>query len=433
MRLRFRISRKGVWLETGDPSQGVPPQGLRFLVLAALLLVFCAATAAFFVVLSENGLLVRYFDLNFAFLLTPLLAFNAVVLVGSVLKRLLPGGSGRLAGLLVKGAAFAFVLNAIFHNSLRIEQALVVVPELEEGVRQVFTTLRLATLNSLDTEAVLLVLGYTLTRLPPFPLSLGRVREDVLSACVSSAGLVLIAFVVKQGFSAFATYDPLRDVGTILFAGLLSVALGAALRPFGDAPNPILGGIFQWMGRSQLRNFTFGGFLATYFLVIRPVVFDTLVYALFFEWILVLAIAWRLYAGLRTSIGEAVANVPRPLPYEGWQRHRQRITHTHPEFLAYFTEIQTEFLEESIKHRLLVQVTTALWENGLRQWEVARMVRPLLDYRDAPLPYPRFPWEERWIKRRNRRNRQQLLDSTIALLERFAAEGQRFRLEEVTT
>lgn len=431
MRLRFRISRSGVWLKTDDPSRETRQQGLRFLTLAALLVAFFTVTAVFLIVFSDNGVLARSLGLDLAFLLTPLIAFNTVVLAGSALKRVLPEGGGRLAGLLVKGAAFAFVLHTLFQNTPRIEQALVAVPELEDAVRRVFTTLKLGTLPSLSIEAIILVVGITITRLPPIPLSLRRVREDILSACISSAGLVLIAFVVKQVFSDLSSYDPLKDVGNILFAGLLSVAGGVALRPFGDTPNPILGGIFQWTGRSQLRNFTFGGFLATYFLVIRPVVFDTLVYALF-EWILVLAIAWRLYAGLRSSIGQAAAMLPRPLPYEGWQRHRQRITQSNPEFLAYFSEIQTEFIEEGIKDRLLVQVATALWENGLRQWEIARMVSPLLDYRDAPLPFPRFPWEERWINRRNRRNRQQLLDRTIALLERFATQGQRFRFEEVT-
>ena len=430
MRLRLRISKGWVWLEDGDSSQDASTRGLRFWALAALLAVFFMVTAAVYVILAKNGLLVRHLGLDLAFLLAPLIAFNTVLLAGSIVRRLIPGEGGKLASLLVKGIAFAFVLYVLFHDISRIEIALVAVPELEDTAGRIFRTMKLGALGSLGVEAILLVAGITLIRLSLVPLRLRRVSEDILSACLSSAGVVLIAFVVREGFSAYSSsYGPLATIGTILLVSLVFVAIGAALRPFGDAPNPILAGLFQWMAHSQLRNFVFGGLLATYFLTIRPAVFDVLVYALIFEWILVLAVVWRLYAGLRSSIGQAMAMVPRPLPYEGWQRHRQRISQTYPEFLTYFREIQEKFLEEAIKDHLLVQVTGTLWENGLRQWEIARMVRPLLDYRDAPVPFPRFPWEERWINRRNRRNRQQVLNGTLELLERLVTEGQRFRLE----
>ena len=430
MRLRLRISKGWAWSEVGDSQQETSPRGLRFWALAALLAVFFISTAAVSVVFAKNGLLARHLGLDLAFLFAPLIAFNTVLLAGSIVRRLVPGDGGRLASLFVKGTAFAFVLYVLVHDLSRIETALAAAPELEDIAERAFGTLKLGVLSSLGVEAILLIVGITLIRLPSIPLKLRHVREDILAACLSSAGVVLIAFVVREVFSAYsAFYGPLATVGTILLVSLVFVAVGAALRPFGDTPNPILAGLCQWIARSQLRNFVFGGFLATYFLTIRPAVFDVLVYALIFEWILVLAVVWRLYAGLRGSIGQATAMAARPLPYEGWQRHRQRISQTNPEFLTYFREIQEKFLDEGIKDHLLVQVIGSLWENGLRQWEITRIVGPLLEYRDALVPFPRFPWEERWINRRNRRNRQQVLNGTLELLDRVVTEGQRFRVE----
>ena len=218
-------------------------------------------------------------------------------------------------------------------------------------------------------------------------------------------------------------------MGTTLLIGFIFVGVGIALRPFGEAPNPVLAGIGQWIGRSQIRNFTLGGFLASYFLVIRPALLDTFVYAMIFEWMVVVAITWQLYSGLRNNIGQAYLMMPRPLPQDRWQRHEQRISQTHPEFLPYFQEMQREFLEDGINDRLLIHVTTVLWENGLRQSQIAQIVYPLMHHRDRTIPVPALPWETRWVRRRNRRKRQQLLDEIMQVLNRAATEGRRLELE----
>ncbi|MCH7706713.1 MAG: hypothetical protein IIB33_06665, partial [Chloroflexi bacterium] len=240
------------------------------------------------------------------------------------------------------------------------------------------------------------------------PLAWRNLVTDILSAGLSVVGFVLIGLAVREGFVTYSSfYDSLSNVGTILFIGFIFVGAGVALRPFGEAPNPVLSGIGQWVGRSQVRNLTLGGFLASYFLVVRPALFDTFLYAMIFEWTLVVAIAWQLYSGLRNSIGQAYLMMPRPLPYDRWQRHEQTISQTHPEHLPYFGEIQREFLEEGIKDLLLIHVTTVLWDNGLNQSQIAQIVQPIMDYRDSPVPIPALPWEARWVKRRNLRKRQQ--------------------------
>lgn len=424
--LRFQISKRGLWIWTGDLSQVENPFGLTFSSLISPLLLFLLFSGAFYGVFHESGLLRRFTDVDLTFLLYPLLTFNVIVLTGSILRRFIPAEPGRLAGLLVKGAGYAYLLYLLFNQAARILEALRA--EAEIALRTDRFVLYVDRLEHLDTFAILLVLGIMIARVPP--LAWRHLAADILSAGLSLAGFVLIGLAVREGFVSYSSfYDSLSDVGTILLIGFAIAGAGIAMRPFGEAPNPVLSGIGQWVGRSQIRNFTLGGFLASYFLVIRPALFDTFLYAMIFEWTMVVAIAWQLYSGLRSSIGQAYLMMPRPLPYDRWQRHEQTISQTHPEYLPYFGEIQREFLEESINDRLLIHVTTVLWENGLRQTQIAQIVRPLMHYRDNPIPIPALPWESQWVRKRNRKKRQQLLDSTMETLNRVATEGRRLQLE----
>ena len=425
-RLRFQISRRGFWIDVGETSQGDPLFGLAFRALLGPLVLFLIFSGVIYGVLSGNGLLSRFTDIDLSFLLTPLLTVNGIVLAGSILNRFLPSEAGRLVGLLVKGSGYAYILFVLFHQAAGVLGALRAEPEI--ALRTDRAIPYVARLDLLDTFAILFVVGVIIASMPP--IAWRHLAADIMSAGLSMVGFVLIGLSVREGFAVYASfYASLSVVGTILLIGFIFVGAGIAMRPFGEAPNPVLSGIGQWVGRSQIRNFTLGGFLASYFLVVRPALFDTFVYAMIFEWMLVVAIAWQLYSGLRNSIGQAYLMMPRPLPQDRWQRHEQRITQTHPEFLPYFEEIQREFLEDGIKDRLLIHVTTVLWENGLRQSQIAQIVHPLVHYRDGTIPIPALPWETQWGRRRNRRKRQQLLDTIMQVLNRAATEGRQLQLE----
>jgi hypothetical protein len=410
----------------GEPSQGKPPWGLPFSALLGPLFIFLLFSGAIYGLLSEVGLLRRFTDIDLTFLLYPLLTYCAIEMLGSILRLSIPADGRRLARLLVNGAGYAYLVYVLFHHAARVLEALQAEPVIAQSTDWLIPYV--GRLELLDTFAILFVVGVIIARVPPFPRR--KLTTDILSAGLSIAGFVLMGLAIREGFAVYASfYASLSDVGTILLIALIFVGAGIALRPFGEAPNPILAGIGQWVGRSQLRNFTLGGLLASYSLVVRPALFDTFTYAMILEWLLVVAIAWQLFSVLRKSIGEAYLMMPRPLPQDRWQRHEQRITQTHPEFLAYFTDIQREFLEESIKDRLLIHSAIVLWENGLKQPQIAQIVHPLLHHRDDPVPSPALPWEAQWVSRRNRRERQQILDTTMQLLSRVATEGSRIQLE----
>src|SRR3990172_5407700 len=90
LRLRPRISKIGFWIEVGEPSQGRTPWGLPFNMLLGPLVTFLVSSGAFYGLLSESGLLRRFTDVDLTFLLYPLLTFNGVMLLGSILRRFIP-------------------------------------------------------------------------------------------------------------------------------------------------------------------------------------------------------------------------------------------------------------------------------------------------------------------------------------------------------
>ena len=371
MKPRLRISRKEIWIEVGEPPQEEPHNRLRFSTLLVLAVLFLVISSLLVVLFVDGGMIARFAGVDLSFLLVPLLISNGLVLVGNTVRRVLPGELGRITGVLMKGTGYAVAGYVLFHEAATILSAL----ETETALPSERLFTYVDRLGLFDTFAILFVVGVILARL-------------------SIAGFVLMGIAVREGFSIYTSfYSPLAKVGTILLVSFIFVGVGIALRPFGEAPNSILAGVGQWTGRSQLRNFTFGGFLATYFLVIRPALFNTFVYALLFEWILVVAVAWRIFAGLRGSIGQAYLLKPQPLPREVWQRHEQRISQTHPEFFPYLQEIQREFLEEGIKDGFLIHVVTLLGETDLRHGQLADIVHPLLHYRDSPVPVPALPRE----------------------------------------
>ena len=123
-RLRFQITRRGLWIWIGDLSKVEYALGLTYSSLIGPLALFLLFSVAFYGVFSESGLLRSFTDIDLVFLLYPLLTVNGIVLAGSILRRFIPAEAGRLAGLLVKGTGYAYLLYLLFHQAASILEAL---------------------------------------------------------------------------------------------------------------------------------------------------------------------------------------------------------------------------------------------------------------------------------------------------------------------
>ncbi len=114
--------------------------------------------------------------------------------------------------------------------------------------------------------------------------------------------------------------------GSVAGAGFFSIAITQMGLQFSGGSNSVVADAIRWMAESKTRSFMPGAAIAIYALLIRPIIYDTLVLAAVLEWLAMLAAIvgaiLRMRSRLQTDINVVETGAA---PTVDWSRHQQHL------------------------------------------------------------------------------------------------------------
>lgn len=389
-------------MEENQESQGSKArQAVRPLLFAA------AASGAAVFLLSSGGFVHSRLGLDLSFLIVAFVGYYAFRLASRLCYIFLPSYHGPAAQYVFSGLAFSF----FFYHLLGRAMSFTRLPGLEES--EWF----FATLSTTTGYVVLFIAGCVLSRLA------GVFHELPLGRRLYPAGNALGQFVVGlsmwQFFACFSDlWHPMSRIGQVLFAGMLAVSL-STLGAYGErARNIFVTDASRWLKQAPHAKFCLGALIACYIIFVRPAIVGVFYYAPLVEWGLVCALAWRLFEGVKSGFGRDGAVVFQNVE---WRRHMQQVRNRQDADFTYRSRIQRGFVDDGVRDPLLRCLASLMDENRLTAAETDRILHPLMEYQDVRAPWFACRWGRRRVERRNRRNRQCVLDEVMGDLKGVAS------------
>jgi hypothetical protein len=387
---------------------------LRWLLLVALTVV----------IFSPPGVLNRLLGLDLWSIGIVLIVFASILLVGTLLRRFTVPSLGTLVG----GGGFAYLVYSL------VALLPYTVDRLSPALQWLWANLPARyfafLLKPAALEGALIALGASVIKAGTERLPLARPVR--LGPLIRAAGVLVVGYALFRFCDRYTyIWEPLRELGWVFLGGFIGIAL-RELALYGErATHPLLSGLSRWVAGSLLRALLLGGFLVSYVRLVRPLMYEGVLYAPFIEWGLLLLVVGGVYAGARREIDRIYSEQLRELDWRVWRRHLQQVTVSRDREFSYASLIQRAFVEEGVKDGLIVYLAGVLTRNQVPEARIAQLLHPLVQYRDRDIPWLAFGWERRRVARKNREERERLLEGLLKTLE--GTSPQVLQREEVNT
>ena len=190
-----------------------------------------------------------------------------------------------------------------------------------------------------------LAMGLALT----MPKALGTpfLRYQPLLAAVGHSVAACLAWIVGASLSELSRGYTLA--GTIVAAGMFSLALTQLAGYTTTSSNLILAEGGRWLSESKVRGFTLGASVALYGLLMHPALHAVMWFAALYEYLAVLALMMFMLLLIRKRVWlEADApHVPPPV-WPGWSHHEQRLETKADPRSALMRDLRYRFLEYGV-------------------------------------------------------------------------------------
>lgn len=362
----------------------------------------CAIVTALF---APIGVIYQHADLSF--LVAPFVLYFTLRLLARLSSIYLPAYTlfyhAEAAAAICSGLAFALFCFLFLNNAELLTNI--------GGLNRIEGFL--TDLSATAGYVVLFILGLTASRLGD--IYRGTYWGKPLYPPANALGQILAGISIWQFLAAFSgAWSPLNETGLVIFAGMMAVAIANAGHYGESSKNPFIADAANWLVRSPTLEFFIGAFIAVYILFIRPFIVDIFRYAAFVEWGIVLLIGWRLFSGIKNGIRTRCAV---EVQETDWQKHVQLISNLQGADFPQLRELQELFIEDSNRDALLIYLTLLLYTNKVSPEETTRILHPMINYRDAKVPWFAFGWEQRRVVKKNEQNRRLILGEIMANLK----------------
>ncbi len=373
-------------------------RSLIFTVIACGLAIF---------LLSSNGPVSGSVGLNLSFLIAAFVGYYIFRLFSRLSKIFLPPYYGTAAAYVFNGLAFSFFLYHLLGKAMLFTR----IPALE-GLGWLFSTLSSAT-----SYVILFISGCVLSKLAGLFSELAWGWH--IYPLGNALGQFLVGLSLWQVLAAFSDFwAPANQFGLIPFAGMLAVAI-ANIGVYGERmKNPFITDASRWLRQSPSIKFILGALIAAYIIFIRPAIVDVFSYAPLIEWVLVCIAAWRLFRGIKSGLK---THCSVELQEADWRKHVQQIADRPGLDFIRLGDIQQRFVSQGDRDSLLIYLVLLLNDNGLPVAEINQILHPLINHQDAKMPWFAFGWEQRRILRRNKKERQRILEEIMENLKAIAS------------
>jgi hypothetical protein len=232
--------------------------------------------------------------------------------------------------------------------------------------------------RSLAFNAILVGAALAAGRIPGLflePLSEEKYRPAILAASYALAG-----FGAWRGLQAFAIPEPvLAQTGIILFIlggawALTHLAVYAQRREWGG----IFSGLIHWLVNTRSLFLLIVAATAAYAVIIRPGFIGSSTYSVLLEWIVIITFGIIILGVARFRIGRLFTS-DEDVPAAIWPRHRQQVTErADPEFTR-LRNLGRQFVSDGDSALLVRYLISLLAQNGVREPDIAGILRPLIE------------------------------------------------------
>lgn len=388
-----------------ETLQESPKSGIGQAIRSLLFAVIACGVVIF--LLSPSGPISSSLGLNLSFLIAAFVGYYIFRLFSRLSSIFLVSYYGPAAAYIFNGLAFSF----FFYHLLGKAMLLTRIPALE-GLGWLFSAL-----SSTTGYVILFISGCVLSKLAGLFSELSWGRQVYPPG--NALGQFLIGLSLWQVLAAFSdSWAPMNQIGLVLFAGMLAVAI-ANVGTYGERlKNPFITDASRWLRQSPHVKFILGALIVAYIIFIRPAIVGVFRYAPLIEWILVCLAAWRLFKGIKSGLQ---THCSVELQEADWRKHVQQIADRQGLDFIHLGDIQQRFVSQGDRDSLLIYLVLLLNDNGLPVTETNRILHPLINHQDAKMPWFAFGWEQRRILRRNEKGRQRILEEIMENLKAIAS------------
>ena len=242
----------------------------------------------------------------------------------------------------------------------------------------------LAHLFEARTMLTAFVFALVLTLGLPNPLwSPARWRLRPMLACLGFAAAGCLGWIASVQLSGLGHGYTL--VGAIVGIGLLTLGLSQLAAYLIDFEDTAVSGPAGWLRKSPQRAFWIGAAIASYGMLLRPLIYETLWFAEVYEWLVILALALlamlKVRSGLKTFVVTSEAVAPT---WNRWNRHRQEFEDRPDPRQELVSRWRQRFVEQGEWAGLWTYFMSLLYRNNWSPESVQSVIRPLRESVAAP-------------------------------------------------
>ena len=244
---------------------------------------------------------------------------------------------------------------------------------------------RLTEIQQLSLHTALLSVGLTL--LLTEASAIRGWSNGVGSTFASATAWLYFGGIAWWGMGELGETIPVvAGLGVVIFATAVSQSLAAGATHSVDSDNVLVAGVSRWATQSRTQALNVGILVGIYAAFLRPLIFDALNYAALWEWLLGVSIVIGLAALTGGQINKLRHTAGRERQLQEWRTHELTAQARPHEIMEKLVESQRAFVDMGIKEELLVYVIGFLIDNRVPQARIIEMIRPIVNYSDAPVP-----------------------------------------------
>jgi hypothetical protein len=367
------------------------------------LLIYClgmllACGVAFFV-FSSSGFLFKYARLDLSFLLPPLIVLIVFIFASALFKLLADNIGAKLISIGVKYLGICAAIYLVFNRALLFSRFSFLSHHLDI----------LQTTSTLSLIAVLLIVGIGGIR--HAELFDYKYKQISLIPLIQSFSLIIIGAAIWRAFNQYSSFWTGSGVLSWAFlTGFWAVSLTYLLRYATAADSLLIADVCKWLTKSPASIFIIGVCTALYFGVIRGFIYSILTYAFYFEWVLILFLAWTIFRGVRKNLQKSYTSL---ILEADWRRHVQVVNQLVDDDFNKMLDLQAEFVDKGTRQYLLNYLMLMLHKNGYKAEDITTLLKDVIEYNDRKTPWYSWGYFRTKIQRENRIERQRALDNLL--------------------
>lgn len=244
-------------------------------------------------------------------------------------------------------------------------------------------------------------------------------KSKLAALIVSALFLTALKYIIDSRTVALSPLLQLITHTTLLIAGGLTVLnLCAFLGVFTNMENTAISHLLRRVSEDPARNFFLGFLLTSYLNLVRPFLAFNLLFLPYIEWVAIALALYSTYSMTNFSSEDPYVSTERT----DWKKHSQEVKRETGRDLIRITSIMKRFVDRGEKEQLLMYLALHMQRLGKTEEDIFNTLGPLIEYQNLKRTRLTFPWKKRKLVMQDRKNRENLLNTLIQIMDRLEPE-----------